>query len=207
MPLANRRNRYTRLRLTALWLAAAALMILAACTDDRIDTPAGADCEEGLPATVRLSLDIDGAAAVSRDDMPEGLDRAVTSLWLGIYNASTGLRTGAISFSNLNHNDVHVLHDVEIETLSGMSYIVGVANYAHRYAITDNSGDIVSMEQALTQADTYEKFRNISASFDNKGGINTDAPLNALLMCGHYTDDTHTDGRLPAPAPVKIARA
>lgn len=205
MPLANRRNRYTRLRLTALWLAAAAIMLLAACTDERIDTPADGDCEEGLPATVRLSLDIDGAAAVSRDDMPDGLDRAVTSLWLGIYNATTGLRTGTISFSNLNHNDVHVLHDVQIETLSGMSYIVGVANYSHRYAITDNSGDIVSMEQALTQADTYEKFCNISASFDNKGGVNIDAPINALLMSGHYTDDTHTDGRLPAPAPVRIA--
>lgn len=201
MSLADTRHRYTVLRLT---LIAALAVIAAACSDDRIPAPDGCG-EAGLPATVTLTLDIDGANRVeSRADMPDGLDRRVTSLWIAVYNATTGIRTGLRQIDDMTEELNHQLRDITLNTLSGPSYIVGVANFENRHAATSDAGRMIPLADALAAADTYEKYRSISIAFYDDGDANIDAPLNALLMSGHYTGDNHTDGSRPAPAIVHL---
>ena len=51
------------------------------------------------------------------------------------------------------------MESVKIDALTGRSYIVAVANFEGRSA--HNGTEVVSLEQALSDADTWEKFNNL----------------------------------------------
>lgn len=195
----SRLSRCLRLLLPALLFAA-----VCACHDE-IDLPQGS-CPSGLDAEITLNLDFGKVNVQSRGDIAPGLDKLVTSLWVAVYNKETGLRTGLYSIvRNDNFDNFHDYKTIKLNTLSGPSYIVAVANYDFRYASMDNSGELIPMPEALQAADTWEKYRNIAVAFDADGGLSTSAPLNALMMAGVYTEKPNNDGSMPPLTVVNIA--
>ena len=191
------------LRRAAFHILLLLVLLLPACADDPLLN--GVDCPEGEEATITLGLSLSDPADVTRGDIAAGLDRQVRSLWIGIYNVASGELTTSLVFPDLNDELNHTFKNISINTLSGKSYIVGVANYNYRYASEsgDSSGS-ESIEAALAAADTWEKFLKIAAYFDTRAGINIEAPLNALLMSGSYTEGSHSDGSRTSITPVNI---
>lgn len=175
---------------SALWIAALLVVALAGCTDE-IEYPD--DEGAGRPVTLSVNVRLPEMTRISRSDMAAGLDSRVESLWIGVYSASSQQRTGVYSETGLNASPTHDYPEpVKINAETGRSYIVAVANFEGRSA--HNGTEVVSLEQALSDADTWEKFNNLSTMFDTEGDINADVPLNVLLMSGHYIDGTHANG-------------
>ena len=187
----------------ALFLLAAAMAgTLAACTDE-IWTSEG-NCREGEPALVTVSLDLGEMTGITRGEMQEGLDRRVTDLWIAVYNVASGLRTGEYILRLDDNDSEHQLREVTLSALSGLSYIVGVANYSNRYGSTDTSGNLIPLSSALRTADTWEKYRSLAAAFDPAGNVFIDAPLNPPVMSGTFTTSGHSDGSATQNEPVEI---
>lgn len=175
---------------SALWIAALLVVALAGCTDE-IEYPD--DEGAGRPVTLSVNVRLPEMTPISRSDMAAGLDGRVESLWIGVYSASSQKRTGEYSNKDLNASPTHDYPEsVKINAETGRSYIVAVANFEGRSA--HNGTEVVSLEDALFAADTWEKFNNLSTMFDTEGDINADVPLNVLLMSGHYIDGTHANG-------------
>lgn len=177
------------------------LALLTACADSDL----GFDSvEEGRQATLTVKLKISPSAEISRADMAPGIDMKVTSIWVGAYNANSGRLVGSKALTGLSASLDHtVTHEVTLTTLSGPTFLVGVANFENRTAVLPD-GSVTELEAALSDADTLDKFRNIANSFDSEGGIIIAAPLNPPLMSGFYTEQTHTDGSRPTPASVNV---
>lgn len=175
---------------SALWIVALIVVAFAGCTDE-IEYPD--DEGAGRPVTLSVNVRLPEMTPISRSDMAAGLDGRVESLWIGVYSASSQQRTGVYSETGLNASPTHDYPEsVKINAETGRSYIVAVANFEGRSA--HNGTEVVSLEQALSDADTWEKFNNLSTMFDTEGDINADVPLNVLLMSGHYIDGTHANG-------------
>lgn len=175
---------------SALWIAALLVVALAGCTDE-IEYPD--DEGAGRPVTLSVNVRLPEMTPISRSDMAAGLDGRVESLWVGVYNASSGKLTGSTTLKELSASPTHDYPEsVKINAETGRSYIVAVANFEGRSA--HNGTEVVSLEQALSDAKTWEKFNNLSTMFDTEGDINADVPLNVLLMSGHYIDGKHANG-------------
>lgn len=172
-----------------------------ACTDE---INVSFDDEVSRPVTVKVDISLPEMKSVSRADMTEGLDSRVESLWIGIYNANTKERTGYVADPNYNLSPTHTAPtNVEIKAKSGPSYIVAVANYAGRKA--HDGTKIDDFATILEEADSWDKFQQISAMFDGDGDINIDVPLGALLMSGHYIVGSHSNGDYKDLKSVTIA--
>ena len=143
------------------------------CSDE-IDY--GTTVEEGLPAEITVKVSLPEMKSVSRSDIAEGLDKEVNSLWIGIYNVNTGKLTGSYTGTPSTTPSHEAPKNVTINTKTGRSYIVAVANYTGRFV--HNGTGVVSAESALADADTWAKFNALSAMFSNEGNIDPDVPFN-----------------------------
>lgn len=192
-------TRYIRNLLLAISLAIP--LLTASCVDDLFDRDG-----EGQPVMLHLKVDLPSMNVMTRFDISEGLDQRVETLWIGVYSAASGELTGSTVVDNPDSQ----VHDkpayVDFEAKSGSSYIVGVANYSGRTVI-DKDGNILSLESALANADTWEKYMGISALWNADGQASTDVPVNALLMSGNYMEGTHPDGAYAEIQPVIIPRS
>lgn len=178
---------------------AALLAFTAACADD-LSIPAQEG--EGTPVSLKVKIALPDMSAMSRSDMIDGLDRHVESLWVGVYNAASGERTGFATPTPEADIATHDPKEIYIPAKTGRSYIVAVANYEGR-KVLDTDNNIVDFATALNNADTWEKFIGISAMFDADGNINPDVPVNAVLMSGHYLS-SHANGDYASIEPVSI---
>lgn len=195
------------------FLAGSLIILMSSCSDKFLygDTD---KCPEGLPATVTVPVSTTDMPRLTRADMQPGVDAEVTSIAVAIYNVASGRRTGYMKLDDPEQPGLdHDKRNIKLSTLSGTSYIVAVANYKSRYASVDNQvsgeggqGNLVGLESAIDEADTWEKFCEISVAFDSHGGISTEAPRNPLVMCGSYYSDSpeHSDGSMTAIEAVDI---
>lgn len=157
------------------------------------------------PVMLELKVDVPGMNVMTRADMLEGLDKRVETLWVGVYNAVTGKRTGMIAVSDPKTEDHNTTTaTVKVEAESGPSYIVAVANYTSLMA-RDGNGE-VELATALQEADTWQKYNDIAVLSTPEGNINTDLPLSALPMSGHYMAGSHADGSYAEVSRVEIPR-
>ncbi|MGM9860868.1 MAG: hypothetical protein ACI31C_08955 [Muribaculaceae bacterium] len=179
------------------------LALLAMSCSDDIDVPSHG-YPTGEPTTLTVGISLGEASQHSRGEMQEGLDEVVTSLWVGVYNADQGYRTGSRFITDIYKSLNHTMDEVTLNTLSGRSIIVAVANYDYRYAIAED-GSIISISEALEAADTYEKYLNIAIALDRKGNYYINTPLNPLLMSGVYTESADAGGEQSAATVVDIA--
>lgn len=177
---------------------------LVGCSDE-LDYPQ--IIKEGYPATISVDVNLPEMTSYTRADMYEGLDYKVESLWIGVYNAASKAKTGELFVDKANIADIgssHELKKINIEAKTGYSYIVAVANYEGRNCL-DFKEDMMSYEAALKAADTFDKFKGISAMFNDEGQINASAPVNALLMSGHYLDNiSDCNGSYSDPVQVAV---
>lgn len=178
-----------------LTLAVGALAV--SCVDDDIYTlgPGGI---EGAPTRLTLSVNLNDMKGMSRAAMTDENANKVNTLWVGIYNVATGKCTYNHLFSGDevgtpgNHTPATL---PAIDTKSGMSYVVAVANAENNYGITDNAelkaaagladtrgGELSAL---LALADTWEKYRSISVMLTDPSNVDFSA-TNNLAMSGSY---------------------
>ena len=117
--------------------ALSALLLLGGCTRDPEELlPFDG---EGRPATVTLSWSAPDMDVLSR---AETSPSKVEGVWVGIFNAYTGQMTGSDFFDvspDVSPDNEETSNQIgEIETKSGESRIVAVANYTYYYGITGN---------------------------------------------------------------------
>jgi hypothetical protein len=173
------------------------LLLLAACRDDlRYGVDTGP--EEGKPATVSLRVAIDDmtVSESTRAFIDEDAANFCQDIWIGIYRVRDGKRL----FSRLLEDPAQINElvntkygvgrfDVPVE--SGRAYIVGIANSTTRYGIanshSDPIADRVTLSTLLLNADSWDKFRNISVLRSDTTDINIFSP--DLIMSGYYSED------------------
>ena len=140
------------------------LVAALSCTDE-LDAPE-IGVAEGLPCTVSMQVrladmeHLTRAAGVSPDSDDA---RNIDDLWVGIYNAATGERTGCTTVEGLTAQP-HVDYPLAVSAKSGRSYIVAVANAAAHYGIMygEEKGR-QPLDELLAAADTWDKYKRIVA--------------------------------------------
>ena len=190
------------------------MLVMTACNDD-IDMPATVDGPEGEDTTISLTIQAPEMSHLeSRADMTTSEANSVQSLWVGIYSYATRRSTlsdgnnSGLLLQNGQHgftsgNKSHTRYTLTgINTKSGRSYIVAVANPDLNYGYTmDANGTLGAkskLSDLLAKADTWEKFRSIVIErepFQNAAvlGVPNNSPL---PMSGIYVDNenlTHPD--------------
>lgn len=190
---------YIRLTLATILIGAG----MWSCSDD-INAPSVDKIEEGLPATVTVPVKCSDMAIISRGELDEGLDKKITSLWIGVYNVNSGERTGWTLIDKSQMIEFHERKNITLEAMSGPSYIVGVANVEFRRGSIDGSNYDNTLEKALEGADTFDKFCETTVVFGREGEISIEAPLNPLVSCGFYTETEDKEGELTEPVAVNI---
>lgn len=179
-------------------------MAAAACSDE-IKAPENSNVPEGLPATLSMKVDLLNRAVISRADVRGDIpDQRITSLWIGLFNAHTGAKKDFFSFTDDTDDTFEEnWRNVNISTTSGVTRVVGVANFENRFAVVkDGDGvKLVSLTEALNAIETFEDFENMAVTFNERAEISTSEPLNALLMTGryseHYSDGESHNGIIP----------
>ena len=204
-------NRYTKIFSRLL---PALMLIMTACNDD-IDMPATVDGPESEDTTISLTIQAPEMSHLeSRADMTTDEANSVRSLWVGIYSYATSRSTlsdgknSGLLLQNGQHgftsgNKSHTRYTLTgINTKSGRSYIVAVANPDLNYGYTmDANGKLGAkskLSDLLAQADTWDKFQSIVIErepFQNAAvlGVPNNSPL---PMSGIYVDNenlTHPD--------------
>lgn len=175
------------------YLFASLFLTAVACQDELPEfdyTVEGEDVELTVPLSLP-KMDVQ-----SRANMPENDLNRVESLWIATFNSNTGKMTtdGWIDVTDelpntdkLPTTDKEVPHKVTLETKSGSSYIVAVANVDNMAIDKDKPTEEKKLSELLMAADTWEKFLNIAVvSPSTRNLIN--APLSPLPMCGAYTN-------------------
>lgn len=196
---------------------------IVACTDD-IDYPKGQDSIEGVATELTLRVDLNAMKSVSRTAPKDEYANEVNDLWVGIYSANNGELKFSKTFSKAEIGNPDGSHQPvtlpKIETKSGNSYIVAVANVGSNYGISDDSqlttalnipaGRGALLKNLLESADTWEKYKSISHMLTTPSNVDF-SENNALAMSGSYHDNSdvtnHPDSWFDAdgnPAPVDI---
>lgn len=181
----------------AVWCALLLLSCLFGCNDDF-----GTDAvPEGERATISLQVDLSGMERLTRSDISSDLENRVNDLWIGVYNVNSGKRTGSTFITNDKTVDYPepTTGSVKIDTQSGESYIVAVANCQNNTAINikgANSEEEVNIKEHLDQADTWDKFRSLAVKQNFHDYAVVDAPTaglpQGLVMHGSYRASGHS---------------
>lgn len=174
---------------------AALLAASAACTDDTFDDMPDYTVS-GKPVTLSVKLQLPEMEVKSRADLPVNDINRVQTLWVRTYSSVTKKATS--DWTKLTPGTVVIegTHDVtiNINTLSGYNYIVGVANVDNKAILKSNPGEEKTLAQLLENADTWDDFLDIAvvspSTFNSMY-----APSVPLPMAGCYVDidpgDTH----------------
>lgn len=192
------------------------ISMFTACKDDALYD--GEYGPEGEPVTVSLKwvvpeMDVRTRAAMSDEDAAK-----VNDLWVGIYNATTGKCTYNHLYKGLSSTDEHKAHLLSnIQTRTGNSYIVAVANAMTNFGVSDGEenievegynrekGEYVPLHLLLEKADTWKKYLSISNVLVTP--TNVELFTADLVMNGVFHEtDTHDGLSWTTPKPVNISK-
>lgn len=149
---------------------------------------------EGEDAMISLNVALPEMRAYSRADLNDDEANSVNSLWVGIYNAKSGERTFSRFYESDELTAISGTHESrtlsDIETLSGESHIVAVANVYTNAGVSPEykNGDRSELHDLLDDADSYEKYLSIAVISPGSG--NVDTPIGNLPMSGVYYEGT-----------------
>ena len=190
-----------------LWMLLAVLLATA-CADE-LDVPRSGDTPpEGLPATMELRWETEAQTHMSRAQLSDKDASTVNTLWVGVYDYNNGLPGGELCYSTIltpgtdftsgtgSSTADMASRTLTIQSTSGRRRIVAVTNVRTNYGITDNDdlcealgrkpgeARLYRLSQMLELADTWEKFRSISACLTDSSDV---SPVTAnLVMAGTY---------------------
>lgn len=184
---------YGKRYLLYIRLIAAAMLAAVSCSDD--PTEGLAEGPEGGRAVISLQFALPEMQSYTRSDLSEKEANEINTLWVGIYNSQSGERTFSRFYESgelARFTDAHQFATLsDIETKSGLSYIVAVANVDYNTGVSPRYGDGKSaavlrtlLEQA---ADTYEDFLAIAVISPGPGSVAT--PYGNLPMSGGYCEE------------------
>lgn len=170
-------KRYIAKSLSLLLAGTALLALMLSSCSQELDVPGYEYVPEGEPARISVDVTVPAMSVQTRAVGNAGLDpdedraRAVNDLWIGIYNVSSGVRTGQQTIFNQVVQDEHKPYGTitinNILTLSGMSYIVAVANVSTVKGISLSDGSTGNLQDLLAKADTWEKYKSIVRVLDD----------------------------------------
>lgn len=170
-------------------------LLITAC-QDQMFADIGQQVIEGEPATVSLSLKLEDRQVLTRADATA--ENTVNDLWVGIYNEESDELTGSKYLENLSNQAHGTTVDFkigigEIDTKSGMSHIVAVANVSKNYGISDagdsyqEGGKLSTLKSLLEDAKTWKDFKKISVIQTDSSSVSViDANM---VMCGVYYEE------------------
>lgn len=167
------------------YLALLPALLLSSCQDDEI---AGYDyTRAGEDVTVTVPVSLPGMDVKSRADLPEWQTDHVESLWIRTYSSVTGLATSEWKKLEPDSRDTEVERSVTIESKSGPSYIVAVANVENPGVSKDAPETQRPLSELLDEADTWAGFLNIAVVAPSTYET-VNAPHTPLPMAGAYTN-------------------
>lgn len=177
------------------WLVCILCLLSISCKDE-LPYIYGEDGPSGIPTTIRLSWNTPDMTVKSRTSLGDEAERQINDLWIGIYDAKTGLLKSSVLYDDSqNQIQDHEIQEVTINTTSGLSYIVGVANVKNNYGTSDDinvpttsNTRAFTIAELLEHADTWDKFKSIAHITDPED-INRYSPN--LVMSGIYYDDNN----------------
>ena len=167
-------------------IALLTLGVMAVSCQDDMPIPDYTVSGEDVRLTVNLSMpqmDIKTRAALDEPSLNQ-----VQSLWIRTYSSVTGNPTSDwIEVNNdLPSTDSEVPHTVTIDTKSGPSYIVGVANVDNQ-GVTEDNLTPRPLRELLAEANTWPDFLKIAVCTpSDQSALN--APMIPLPMAGCYTN-------------------
>lgn len=193
--MLNRFRKHIR-SLTASLLAG---LSLCACSDEEVfDIPdytvTGAD------VTLKVPLSIPVMDQKSRASLDAIQLNQVQSVWVRTYSANTGKATSEWVKQTISTTDTEVPREVTIETKSGSSYIVAVANVNNPGVTSDDISTQQPLSELLEAADTWQKFLKIAVVAPSSQE-EVRAPLPPLPMAGCYSD-INVGGDHPEPSTI-----
>lgn len=197
-----------------------AALLATACTDDELYEPHTGTPPEGLPATIELQWDTEAQTHMTRAQLSDKDASTVNSLWVGVYEYKDEpggellYQTTLIPNTDFTDADGNSTADkvsrrltIQANNLSGRRRIVAVANVNTNFGVSNDKGlcDVLGQEvgkahlsrlsDMLEKADTWEKFRSISACLTDSADVK---PVTAnLVMAGIYKskDTEHPKGK------------
>ncbi len=180
-----------------VFLSLIALVTMFSCRDE-IQLPEGY-VPDGEDAVVSLKIDTKAFTQITRADMNPELENRVNNLWIGIYNVKSKERTTSLFLDSENvdlpNHAEKTIQDVE--TKSGRSYIVAVANVIGNGGVDLSAhGEEKELRQLLESADDWDKFRAIAIKQNFGDAAVIQVPVTAvatgIVMTGSYlADDGH----------------
>lgn len=170
-----------------LFILAVSAMMAVSCADRQFEDIPDYTVS-GQPVIVKVPVMIPQMNPETRGDLSENQLNRVNSLWIRTYNAETLLATSGWIKSTPETSDLHEMRSVDIETQSGYSYIVAVANVDNMGVTSESISNPRPLSELLEEADTWDKFLKI-AVVSPSDQDNVNAPqANTLPMCGCYSD-------------------
>lgn len=173
-----------------LLIVVLAAVSLASCYDDSLSDGSGVEGEETV---ISLKLSLPEMKTYTRADLPDGVDDEINNLWVGIFNAKSGECTFSRFYeaSDLTPLTQHATATLQnIETKSGNSYIVAVANVDYNKGVSAK-GDPVSLRALLEAVETYDDYLAIAVVSSGPGSVST--PAEKLAMSGIYYENAGED--------------
>lgn len=189
---------------------------LSACSDE-IQYGGNNKGPEGEEASISLSLSLGDMTKLTRASLSDDDANRVTTLWVGIYNANTKNCT----FNALLHDGEHGFKSgvkdhtnytlTDIDTKSGDSYIVAVAN-PHTYkGITLDDNTSKPLSELLESAKSWDDYKSIivTGEYTQDGSIVVQTPAvsntSGLLMSGIYSNNTNPNHPVDQETSVYIS--
>lgn len=168
-----------------------AIMLLAlswsSCTDDFGDFPDYS--RSGEKVTLRVKVDKPEMSQSTRADLDDYSLNLIESLWIRTYSSVSGEATSSwikVDCSKLSPVTQQT-QEVAIETLSGYSFIVAVANVDNMGVTQDDISTPKPLSELLTAANTWSDFLKI-AVVSPSSQESVRAPIAPLPMAGSYSD-------------------
>lgn len=155
------------------------------CSDEIIDIPDYTVSGQKVSLQVPVSLPVMDHR--TRSGLSDLQLNTIENLWIRTYSAVTGKATSEWLKLEPSVTLSEQQEDITIETESGLSYIIAVANVENLGVSRSNISDLRPLSELLTDADTWEKFLDIAVVAPHEIE-DVRAPHPPLPMAGCYSD-------------------
>lgn len=163
----------------------ALVLVISACRGEAELLPETGD--EGKDITVSVQLGLPEMSIATRANLEEYLINQVESVWIRTYSASGAGKATMDSWLEIPGEAItpHDLKPVQLDTKSGPTYIVAVANVENAEGVTKNDLTLHPLADLLEAADTWQKFLDIAVAAPSSY-YDIDEPPTPLVMAGCF---------------------